>query len=339
MFMKIVGVAGFRRQFHYLADTYRRTMAALREATPEVENQVREMAAIARELEALRREFDAGRLNPSEYQERSARLQADMARIQDVERRLSSTYHVVTTAVDPAGLQEVLSQLYASLASCVAAASSKYFKLCSIGFSIGHVISDRLAVVMQARKERLQCALKQTTTVGMRFIANTVDTASTQTTDARTAASRSAVITAAGSEATILMLQMIEDSDWITPTAHCVGNAVGWLIAYYLQSIASAISACSLGSEMVVSAFQDIVDPYLERKGMPTTRSPRYTETVALVQSGLVGFGVARIVHSRGLFASSSLGFVGNILLFPLVLTEKVVNAGFAVIGVSSSSN
>lgn len=335
-FLQIVGVNAFSRQINYLCETFRRTVDALRAAAPEMENNVREASALTHELTVLRQDYEAGRLTGEQYATAASRVEADLARLSAIEQRVSSTFQVVLAAVDPAGLQEVLGQLYASLASCVAAASSKYFRLCSIGFSIGHVISDRLAVVMRARRERLQRALKQTTCVSMSVMTSTVDCAVTPTRPDRERATTSATINAVGKEATVTLLRMIEDSDWITPTAHCVGNVVGWCIAYYLQTLASAISACSLGSEMIISSVQSIMDPICVRYNLPSVRSEQYTEVTALAQSTLIGFGITRIIYARGLFGSSHLSGIAGFLLLPLTISEKFINGAFATLGIQN---
>jgi hypothetical protein len=209
--------------------------------------------------------------------------------------------------------------------------------MCSVGFSIGHVISDRLAVVMRARRGRLETVLKKASSTSVALLTNTVDAAVTSRRPAAGGASASATVNAVGHDATITLLKMIEERDWITPASHLIGNTAGWLIAYYMHGIASAISACSLGSEMVISASQSILDPVCAKFGLPSTRSNEFSELVAVVQSGVVGIAVLRIISVRGLFAThSSLGTVGSLLLFPLVFTEKIVNGAFVTMGVSA---
>jgi predicted secreted protein len=98
-------VNGFRRHLRYLADTYHRTVAAVQEAAPEVEDQIKTISKLTHELHQLKQAFDSGSIRPDEYGRRMAQLKDELARTEETRAAITSSFSVITTAVDFAGLQ------------------------------------------------------------------------------------------------------------------------------------------------------------------------------------------------------------------------------------------
>lgn len=96
---------------------------------------------------------------------------------------------------------------------------------------------------------------------------------------------------------------------------------VGYFFLPCVTQASLTFSACSLGSEMIISSLEDLVDPYLEQAKLPTLKSN--TELVTCLQASLVTIGFTRVVtagHPHGLV---------RILLSPLYAVEKFIDTVF----------
>jgi hypothetical protein len=187
----------------------------------------------------------------------------------------------------------------------VAAASSNIAKVCSLGFSIGHVISERLTIIILSQREKIKESLKK---------------AEAALADGSTTAFSNALV----SETAVDVLKLLEQRDWLTPFASFIGNSVGLLISYTLQHAALTFSACSMGSEMMIAAMEELFDPYLKQYDLPTIKGN--SEAVACLQASLVTLGFYTYLRSP----SHPHGILYT-LLYPMFAVEYGVNAAFMV--------
>ena len=195
-----------------------------------------------------------------------------------------------------------------------------------MGRTIGNIISDRLLIVISARRQYLTQSLKD---VSKRAISSAAQVArNSSRSDEATATANTAAMFAESQ-----VTSLLDDQDWVTPVARGLGNCVGWMLSYYFQSWVHAMSACSLGSEIVVTAIQDIADPILSQFQLPSTRSPEFSAHVTTVQTVLTGLALSRaIVSGRELPG----GLLGTILLFPLTMVESTISTAFFILGVTT---
>lgn len=96
-------------------------------------------------------------------------------------------------------------------------ASSNTAKICSIGFSIGHVIGDRLKVVVEAQRGRIDQAIA----AAEKALADNAEKTSDPI----------------AKEAQLELLKISAQRDWISSIAGIVGNSAGFFIAYFLEKV------------------------------------------------------------------------------------------------------
>ena len=108
LLLQISGVGAFRKQFQFLSATFSRTLEAIRLSTPELLKLTEQAAALRNELEELNRMQRNGNISLAQYQEGSARLQRDIVAMDQIQRKLSSTVTLLSTAIDPQGLQVLM---------------------------------------------------------------------------------------------------------------------------------------------------------------------------------------------------------------------------------------
>jgi hypothetical protein len=79
-------------------------------------------------------------------------------------------------------------------------------------------------------------------------------------------------------------------SAWWKMASQCVAQASGVVFVYFLRRTASIVSACALGSKMLVESVEDVLDPFLVKASLPTLRDN--PSIAATVQSGVLVYGV-----------------------------------------------
>lgn len=77
--------------------------------------------------------------------------------------------------------------------------------------------------------------------------------------------------------------------DWVQTTGKFVSRSIGVLIAFVMNRAAHVFSACSIGSNMIVEAAQEILDPLLEKLELPTLKST--PQGAALLHTALLSLG------------------------------------------------
>jgi hypothetical protein len=53
---------------------------------------------------------------------------------------------------------------------------------------------------------------------------------------------------------------------------HMVGNSIGLSVAYFMQRTAVTFGGCMMGSEFLLTSFEELADPLLDRLTLPTLR-------------------------------------------------------------------
>ena len=71
-------------------------------------------------------------------------------------------------------------------------------------------------------------------------------------------------------------LDNIVDNQWVLNTFHMAGNSVGLTIAYFMQKTAVTFGGCMMGSEYLLSSFEELVDPLLAKLNLPTLHRTFY---------------------------------------------------------------
>lgn len=102
---KVTGFPEISGHIDLLVSTFKRTVAAVKEAAPEIASQIQELKELRSDFVKLEDDFKLGTVKPDEYKHRSELIQADIQRLQSVVGRMNSSFQVIKAAVDPVALQ------------------------------------------------------------------------------------------------------------------------------------------------------------------------------------------------------------------------------------------
>lgn len=297
---KVTGFPDFKKHMDYLSRTFERTRVALAEASPEIVDQTKKLLELKKNFDKLQKEYESKGMEGDAYLKKQQELHREIVELEAIVAHFNSSFQLLSTAIDPQGLHEIYMQMYVSIISCIAVASSKTAEICSVGFSIGHVISDRALILLNSQKTRVNEIL-----VNQEKKLEESDPTHSDL----------------SKQAQVELLKLCEERDWAGPTARFIGNCVGVAIAYMLEKASLTFSACTLGSEMVVEALENICDPLLAKMDLPTLQSNPGVVTV--LQTSLVAIGFSR------LFTNGHPSTFTKILLFPLFSFETFVEGVF----------
>ena len=105
---QVTGLPDLNKDLEKLVATFQRTRRALQEAAPEVLVQMKELAKLKADFDKLEAEHKSGKVDPSEFQQRSELIHTDILRLQTVINQMGSSFQLIKTAIDPVGLQVLL---------------------------------------------------------------------------------------------------------------------------------------------------------------------------------------------------------------------------------------
>jgi hypothetical protein len=181
----------------------------------------------------------------------------------------------LVAAVNPVHLGEVVGALYQSIILGIAAVSSQALAQLTQGLSMGKVAYERAA----------------------RMFKKTVN----QYHD-------NEVITMAES-------YVSSHKEWVGMSGRIVSRALGVVIAFLMDKALAVYGACTVGSDMLVNAIEDLFDPLLEKMHAPTIRSQPYYAT--MLQTSLIVIGARSQLLGR-----NRLPLVLKVLLSPVLAFE-----------------
>ncbi len=210
----------------------------------------------------------------------------------------------------------MLQQLFNSLTACIAVTSSRHLKTFSLGMGIGKVLAARLAALIP------EASLKGMTQSAKALAHATMSSA----------AAGLKVGSVVQAEAEAGVQRLIDERHLKASLVSAAGYSIGLAVSYFMRHTASTISACSLGSEFLVSAAIDILDPLLQGSGMGSVKeSLGGSAGITAVQSGIVAFAVSRMLLLETT-NRDQLGILSGLLLLPLTTAEFFANALLAFV-------
>ena len=62
------------------------------------------------------------------------------------------------------------------------------------------------------------------------------------------------------------------ENQWIRSLMHMVGNSIGLSVAYFMQKTAVTFGGCMMGSEFLLTSFEELADPLLDHLTLPTLK-------------------------------------------------------------------
>ena len=237
-----------------------------------------EVADLEKKLRAAAEDLKGGRITASNYDV----VAKDMKELQVALQRSQSFIHAMLAAVNPQHLTDVAQNLHVYLLSVTAIAHSTTAATITVGLNIGHVLSERTFYLYVEARQLL----------GGKSAAAAIADADRDDGD------------------------VVNPDKWTKTVIQMVGNSMGLFFSYTMQKISLMFGACTMGSDYLLSSFEEIVDPALERMRLPTLRGNHAARVV--IQSSLITFGF--YTQLRG---GSAFGV--RFLLSPLFLSEAVI--------------
>ena len=108
----------------------------------------------------------------------------------------------------------------------------------------------------------------------------------------------------------------VSSEEWVKSIIQCIGNSVGLSISYFMQKTSLMFGAAMMGSEFMITAFEDSIDPYLERAKLPTLKANHAAKVV--IQSSLVAVGFLSQLRGGQIYGL-------KVIMYPLYLSEAIV--------------
>ena len=140
--------------------------------------------------------------------------------------------------------------MYSAILSHIAATSHETVKAVTLGLSIGNIVGERLATVVQSISRNLK----------------------SKDTNAQ------------------LVVSDEEMGKWTVAAIHGGSRALGIAISFFMERMAAMFSGCVLGAQMVMQALETVIDPLLEGAQLPTlAKNPELLTTMQMSLVG-VGF-------------------------------------------------
>jgi hypothetical protein len=294
--------------------TYKRARVAIKENMPSTS----ELLELKNKLEKAATDLKSAKITTGDYE----KIAKDMRDLDVAMKRSESFIHALIAAVDPNRLAEILCNLHVYLLSITAVAASTTAATITVGLNIGRVISERTYyVILELRKRYGKDSLEN------KPAETAVPAEAAATSDLRKLNPPLTPTTTTTTSTTSTQLTRTNDQDgtvsneeWLRSAIKFIGNSIGLSIAYAMQKTSIAFGGCVMGSEYIISAFEDLVDPFLEKNKLPSLRSNASAKVA--VQSTLVAIGF--LSQLRG--GSRGFGFVKT-FMSPLYITEAAVQA------------
>lgn len=236
-----------------------------------------ELADLEAKLVAAADDLKGGRITASNFD----LVAKDMTELQVALKRSQSFVHAMLAAVNPQHLGDVAQNLHVYLLSVTAIAHSTTAATITVGLNIGHVLSERTFYLFVEARQLL---------------------------GGKSAAAAIADADRDGGD-------VVNPDKWTKTVIQVVGNSLGLSLSYFMQKISLMFGACTMGSEYLLSGFEDLVDPALERMRLPTLRG-NHAARVA-IQGSLVAVGFCSQLRGGS--------FGVRFLLSPLFLGEAVI--------------
>lgn len=277
--IQVAGTELMDKSLNDLYETYKQTRLAFKENMPSVA----EIVDLQRKLAAAADDLRGRKITPENYQ----KVAKDMEELQTALHRSQSFMQSVMAAVNPSHLGEIMRSLHMYCLSVTAVATSTTAATITVGLNIGRTIADRTYYMTLEFREWM--GYKNVLTNG------------------------SVESPANGRDGNELQANREE---WVKMLIQIAGNSIGLSISYFMQKTSLMFGACMMGSDFILTAFEDLVDPYLEKAKFPTLKGNQAAKT--MIQSSLVAVGfVAQIRGGR----SFGLKFV----MTPLYITEAII--------------
>ena len=248
--LAVAGLPILRQHGKELMDTYVRTRNAIKSQTPllldegkQAEDHVRKLISLKSKLEAAKRDYDEGRMSQEEWQSISKDLNAEITAVNHLMSSVSNSLSVIGAAVDPKSLQGVISQVYSAILSHIAATSHETIKAVTLGLSVGNIVGERLANVVQSISRSVK----------------------SKNTNAQ------------------LVVSDEQLGKWTVAAIHGGSRAIGIALSFFLERMAATFSGCVLGAQMVMHALENVLDPFLEGAKLPTfAKNPELVTTMQM---------------------------------------------------------
>ena len=235
-----------------------------------------EIAELERKLSIAAADLKGGKISPQNYE----KISRDMKDLQQSIQRSQSFIHSVVSAVNPQHLGDIMKGLHVYLLSVTAVATSTTAATITVGLNIGRTISERTYSVLYQKN------------------INEGDASSSS--NANSSSSH----------------ESVSAEEWVKSLVQFVGNSIGLSISYFMQKTSLMFGAAMMGSEFMITAFEDVIDPYLERAKIPTLKSNHAAKVV--IQSSLVAVGF--LSQLRG---GQTYGL--KFIMYPLYLSEAII--------------
>ena len=207
------------------------------------------------------------------------KISKDMKDLQQSIQRSQSFIHSVVAAVNPQHLGDIMKGLHMYLLSVSAVATSTTAATITVGLNIGQTISERTYSVLYQRN---------------------LNDASTSS-NATSSSSQNDSVSA---------------EEWVKAGVQFIGNSIGLSISYFMQKTSLMFGAAMMGSEFMITAFEDLIDPYMERAKLPTLKANHAAKVV--IQSSLVAVGFLSQIRGGQTYGL-------KIIMYPLYLSEAIV--------------
>jgi hypothetical protein len=199
---------------------------------------------------------------------------------------LSRTFNQISQSTESDKFKDLSIKIYSTLYMCIATASSSTAATFTIGMNIGKVISNRINIYLNANKEEVKSFANHYITM---------------------------INEKCSSPLLLEVSKEIESEKIVSTVIEISSSMLGLISTYFLKKLSRTLSSCMTGSELIVSAIEDLFDP-----------SMRYSNIYTIIQGSIMCIGITRYLAGQ----SSPKGIV-KILLSPLNILELTVQAIF----------
>jgi hypothetical protein len=270
--------------------TYKKTRAALKEDLPqimkakgEIEKLELRIAELGSDMVKLKTDFKSGVIDEDTMKAKEAAIREEINKIRACFLKIDAVQGGlahIMSAVDPLHIKTVIGQIYTSLLAGAAAVTSQSAAAITMGINIGKVFHKFVDKLFSVLKTRLE-----------------------------------------HNKAVIALEQVLENNAaWWRAASQTVAHAAGVIAAYCLKETTIVLSACALGSHMLLEAVEDICDPFLERMRLPTLK--RNPPLAAAIQGGALAFGVLNQMRHGG----DQIPRFLRILMSPIFFVETLID-------------
>lgn len=303
--LSVNGAPILAKSFDELFKTYKLAQVALKDQLPTILNSADQIAPLAKKLSnlnaeiiATKQKYQLGSMTAIEFDKQTMRAQESIADLQKSIRGLSASANAFThiqSSINPSHVQEIASAIYQTMIIGFAAVTSQTVATLTMGLNLGKIIFERGATLLHQTTHNLPI-------------------------DAVISFKDNKFLDFVYSYANVHPV-------WMTATGKFAAQILGVTMAFLMKETTSVFSACSLGANMIVESFEEILDPQLKIWGFPTLRkTPR--GAVAL-HTTLVALG-CRYQLFPGTGAKVGLPSLIKLILKPILTFEIFLAARLA---------